>query len=45
MAVATAARSSFAGCLRWAHLGVTTVIWLLIPLSVGLAAVIRAEVK
>jgi hypothetical protein len=30
---------------QWAHLGVTTVIWLLIPLSVGLALVVRAEVK
>ena len=30
---------------QWAHLGVTSVIWLLIPLSVGLAVVVRAEVK
>jgi ABC-2 type transport system permease protein len=30
---------------QWAHLGVTGVIWLLIPLSVGLAVVVRAEVK
>ena len=30
---------------QWTHLGVTSVIWLLIPLSVGLAVVVRAEVK
>lgn len=30
---------------QWAHLGVAGVIWLLIPLSVGLAVVMRAEVK
>ncbi len=30
---------------QWAHLGVTGVIWLLIPLTVGLAIVVRAEVK
>ena len=30
---------------QWAHLGVTGVIWLLIPLTVGLAVVVRAEVK
>lgn len=30
---------------QWAYLGVTGVIWLLIPLSVGLAIVVRAEVK
>jgi ABC-type transport system involved in multi-copper enzyme maturation permease subunit len=30
---------------QWAHLGVTGVIWLVIPLTVGLGFVIRAEVK
>jgi hypothetical protein len=30
---------------QWAHLGVTGAIWLLVPLSVGLALVVRAEVK
>jgi hypothetical protein len=30
---------------QWEHLGVTSVIWLLIPLAVGLAVVVRAEVK
>jgi ABC-2 type transport system permease protein len=30
---------------QWAYLGVTSVIWLLIPMLVGLALVSRAEVK
>lgn len=30
---------------QWQYLGVTSVIWLLIPLSLGLAIVVRAEVK
>jgi ABC-2 type transport system permease protein len=30
---------------QWAHLAVTSVIWLLIPLAIGLALVPRAEVK
>ncbi len=30
---------------QWAHLGVTGVIWLAIPLTVGLRLVIRSEVK
>ncbi|MCW2849144.1 MAG: hypothetical protein JWR90_3118 [Marmoricola sp.] len=30
---------------QWAHLGVTSVIWLIVPLAVGLAVVARAEVK
>ena len=30
---------------QWAHLGVTGVLWLLVPLTVGLAIVVRAEVK
>jgi ABC-2 type transport system permease protein len=30
---------------QWAHLGVTGAIWLLVPLSVGVAFVVRAEVK
>ena len=30
---------------QWQHLGATSVVWLLIPLSVGLAIVARAEVK
>jgi ABC-2 type transport system permease protein len=30
---------------QWAHLGVTGVIWLLVPMVVGLAVVVRAEVK
>lgn len=30
---------------QWAHLGVTGVIWLVIPLTIGLAIVVRAEVK
>jgi ABC-2 type transport system permease protein len=30
---------------QWEHLGVTSVIWLLVPLSIGLAIVVRAEVK
>jgi ABC-2 type transport system permease protein len=30
---------------QWAHLGVTSVIWLLVPMVVGLAIVVRAEVK
>ena len=30
---------------QWSHLGVTSVIWLLIPLTIGLAIVVRAEVK
>jgi ABC-2 type transport system permease protein len=29
----------------WAHLGVTCVMWLVIPLAVGLWSVVRAEVK
>jgi ABC-type transport system involved in multi-copper enzyme maturation permease subunit len=30
---------------QWTHLGVTASIWLVIPLTVGLASVTRAEVK
>jgi len=30
---------------QWTHLGVTGLIWLVIPLTVGLAFVMRAEVK
>ncbi|MEP7091286.1 MAG: ABC transporter permease, partial [Nocardioidaceae bacterium] len=30
---------------QWAHLGVTAVIWLVIPLVIGLRLVLRAEVK
>ena len=30
---------------QWEHLGATSAIWLLIPLSLGLAIVVRAEVK
>ena len=30
---------------QWAHLGVTGVIWLVVPLTVGLGLVTRAEVK
>ncbi len=30
---------------QWAHLGVTSVIWLIVPLAIGLAVVVRAEVK
>jgi hypothetical protein len=30
---------------QWAHLGVTSVIWLIIPLTLGLLLVVRAEVK
>lgn len=30
---------------QWAHLGVSGAIWLIAPLSVGLAVVVRAEVK
>jgi ABC-2 type transport system permease protein len=30
---------------QWAHLGVTSVIWLLVPMVIGLAVVVRAEVK
>jgi ABC-2 type transport system permease protein len=30
---------------QWAHLGVTGVIWLLVPMVVGLTIVVRAEVK
>ena len=30
---------------QWAHLGVTGMIWLVIPLTVGLRSVTRAEVK
>jgi hypothetical protein len=30
---------------QWEHLAVTAVIWLLVPLSVGLGLVGRAEVK
>ncbi len=30
---------------QWAHLGVTSVIWLLVPMTVGLILVLRAEVK
>ena len=30
---------------QWGHLGVTGVIWLVIPLTVGLGFVLRAEVK
>ncbi len=30
---------------QWAHLGVTGLIWLVVPLAVGLRLVVRAEVK
>jgi ABC-2 type transport system permease protein len=30
---------------QWAHLGVTSVIWLLVPMAIGLTVVVRAEVK
>ena len=30
---------------QWAHLGVTSVLWLLVPMTVGLILVLRAEVK
>jgi ABC-2 type transport system permease protein len=30
---------------QWAHLGVTGLIWLVIPLTIGLGSVIRAEIK
>lgn len=30
---------------QWAHLGISSVIWLVIPLTLGLAVVVRAEVK
>jgi hypothetical protein len=43
-----AQRALFDGVLtaqQWAHLGVTGVIWLVIPLAVGLGFVMRAEVK
>jgi predicted benzoate:H+ symporter BenE len=30
---------------QWTHLGVTAAIWLIIPLTVGLGLVMRAEVK
>ena len=30
---------------QWAQLGVTTLVWLWIPLAIGLRAVLRAEVK
>lgn len=30
---------------QWAHLGVTGVLWLLLPLTVGVAMVLRSEVK
>jgi ABC-2 type transport system permease protein len=30
---------------QWAHLGVTSVLWLIIPMIVGLVVVVRAEVK
>jgi ABC-2 type transport system permease protein len=30
---------------QWAHLGVTGVVWLIVPLAVGLRIVVRAEVK
>jgi ABC-2 type transport system permease protein len=30
---------------QWAHLGVTGIIWLLVPMVVGLTVVVRAEVK
>ena len=29
----------------WAHLGVASVIWLVIPLAVGLRLMLRSEVK
>ena len=29
----------------WSQLGVTTLVWLWIPLALGLRAVLRAEVK
>lgn len=30
---------------QWAHLGVTSLVWLVIPLAVGLTLVMRSEVK
>ena len=30
---------------EWAHLGLTGLIWLVVPLAVGLRLVVRAEVK
>lgn len=30
---------------QWAHLGVTSLIWLVVPLAVGVALVLRSEVK
>ena len=33
------------GTEQWVHLGVTGVIWLVVPLVVGLVGVVRAEVK
>ena len=30
---------------QWEHLGVTSLMWLLIPLTIGLVIVVRAEVK
>lgn len=30
---------------QWANIGVTAVIWLVIPMAVGLGFVTRAEVK
>jgi len=30
---------------QWAHLGVTGVIWLVVPLTIGLGLVLKAEVK
>jgi hypothetical protein len=30
---------------EWAQLGVTTVVWLVIPLAIGLRMVLRSEVK
>ena len=30
---------------QWAHLAVTTMVWLVIPLVIGVVRVLRAEVK
>ena len=30
---------------QWAQLGVTSLVWLVVPLAVGLRMVLRSEVK
>ncbi|MGI9155336.1 MAG: hypothetical protein ACR2FG_01655 [Marmoricola sp.] len=43
-----AQKTPFNGSLsgeQWAHLGVTGVLWLLLPLTVGVAMVLRSEMK